>query len=152
MKKAESAEEIAKFSQSVSCQQGIALRCSFSLGMFIPELESSVRNSDPAAYRMWHWECGAAGQLLYLEAEARGLKATGMGCFTDDSTLLHLGKVHETGASLYHFAIGVPIQGDERYKAYNYESSFGEMAVDEMDAVDRASALAKQKKQGIKSK
>ena len=49
------------------------------------------------------------GQVLYLEAEAAGIRATGIGCFFDD-------PVHEIVAmkglslqSLYHFTIGGPV-------------------------------------------
>ena len=30
------------------------------------------------------WETGVIGQVLYLEAEAAGVRATGIGCFFDD--------------------------------------------------------------------
>lgn len=138
----EGAEESAKLSQSVSCQQGIALHCAFSLGMFIPNFESAVRDSNPSCYRLWHWEAGAVGQLLYLEAEARKLKATGMGCFTDDQTLADLGKVSETGASLYHFAIGAAMLGEDRYQPYNYEIPFGTLAAVEMEESEKPRPVA----------
>ena len=56
------------------------------------------------------WEAGLLGQVLYLEAEAAGVRATGIGCFFDD-------PVHEIVAinglslqSLYHFTIGGPVE------------------------------------------
>jgi hypothetical protein len=148
VRKGESEEEIAKLSQAASCQQGIALHCSFSLGMFIPDFEEKVKNSLPACYRLWHWEAGAVGQLLYLEAEARGLKATGMGCFTDEVTLQHLGQISSSGASVYHFSIGVPLPGDDRYQPYAYETPFGRTAVLELEESDKPT---KPQKEGKKS-
>ncbi|MDH3347280.1 MAG: hypothetical protein OEM02_04155 [Desulfobulbaceae bacterium] len=34
--------------------------------------------------RLLTWECGLIGQLLYLEAEATEIRATGIGCYFDD--------------------------------------------------------------------
>ncbi len=31
-----------------------------------------------------HWETGMIGQVLYLQAEAAGVRATGIGCYFDD--------------------------------------------------------------------
>ena len=67
---------------SVSCQQSIAGDGAFSLGMiarFREELETA-----PYRYRHLFWETGMIGQVLYLEAEAQGVRATGIGCFFDD--------------------------------------------------------------------
>ena len=36
-------------------------------------------------YRRLFWECGLIGQVLYLEAEAAGVRGTGIGCFYDDA-------------------------------------------------------------------
>jgi hypothetical protein len=36
------------------------------------------------AYRRLCWETGLIGQVLYLEAEAAGVRSTGMGCYFDD--------------------------------------------------------------------
>lgn len=35
-------------------------------------------------YPRLYWECGVLGQLLYLEAHAIGISATGIGCYFDD--------------------------------------------------------------------
>jgi hypothetical protein len=35
-------------------------------------------------YRHLFWETGMIGQVLYLEAEAQGVSATGIGSFFDD--------------------------------------------------------------------
>ena len=46
------------------------------------------------------------GQVLYLEAQAAGVRATGIGCFYDD--LIHelLGISDRGLQSIYHFAVG----------------------------------------------
>ena len=46
--------------------------------------EASLRERGEWFYRRLFWECGLIGQVLYLEAEAAGARATGIGCFYDD--------------------------------------------------------------------
>ena len=53
------------------------------------------------------------GQVLYLEAEAVGLRGTGIGCFFDDGMHSLLGLKHRRYQSLYHFTVGGPLE-DER--------------------------------------
>jgi hypothetical protein len=50
------------------------------------------------------------GQILYLEAEAAGVRATGIGCFFDDPTHHLLGIVDHGSQSLYHFTVGGPVE------------------------------------------
>ncbi|MBM3779604.1 MAG: SagB/ThcOx family dehydrogenase [Acidimicrobiia bacterium] len=61
-------------------------------------------------YRHLFWECGMVGQQLYLEAEAAGARATGIGCFYDDPTHDLLGLRDHAWQSLYHFSIGMPVE------------------------------------------
>ncbi len=61
-------------------------------------------------YRRLFWEAGVLGQVLYLEAEAAGLRGTGIGCFFDDAVHQALGLTDERWQSLYHFTIGGPIE------------------------------------------
>jgi len=60
-------------------------------------------------YRRLHWECGWIGQLLYLEAEALGVRATGIGCFFDDVVHELLGQRDAALQDLYHFTVGGPV-------------------------------------------
>ena len=46
------------------------------------------------------------GHVLYLEAEAAGIRATGIGCFFDDEMHALLGIEHHSWQSLYHFTVG----------------------------------------------
>jgi hypothetical protein len=57
-------------------------------------------------YRRLFWEAGAIGQVLYLEAEAAGVRATGIGCFFDDPVHQVFGLRSLEFQSLYHFTVG----------------------------------------------
>jgi hypothetical protein len=89
----------------VSCHQDIAGDSAFSLGM-IAEFESSLRHYGPWFYRRLFWETGIIGQVLYLEAEATGVRATGIGCFFDDPVHQVMGYNDALFQSLYHFTTG----------------------------------------------
>jgi hypothetical protein len=56
------------------------------------------------------WEAGLLGQILYLEAEAAGVRATGIGCFFDDPVHEIVAVKGLTLQSLYHFTIGGPVE------------------------------------------
>ena len=51
--------------------------------------------------------------MLYLEAEAAGVRGTGIGCFFDDPVHQLFGLVGQRYQSVYHFTVGTPIT-DER--------------------------------------
>lgn len=89
----------------LSCGQDIAGESAFSLGM-IAEFESSLQRYGPWFYRRLFWETGVIGQVLYLEAEAAGVRATGIGCFFDDPVHQVMGFNDATFQSLYHFTTG----------------------------------------------
>ena len=98
-----------KLATQVSCHQDIAADSAFSFGM-LAEFEGRLREGGAWWYPRLFWESGLLGQVLYLEAEAAGVRATGIGCFFDD-------PVHEIVAmkglnlqSLYHFTIGGPVE------------------------------------------
>ena len=89
---------------SISCHQDIAGDSAFSLGM-IAKFRENIEK-EPWLYRRLFWETGMIGQVLYLEAEAHGLRGTGMGCFFDDMMHRLLGLNDDSYQSLYHFTIG----------------------------------------------
>jgi len=95
----------------LSCQQAIASDGCFSLGM-IAEFEGSLAEYEAWFYPRLFWECGAIGQVLYLTAEAAGVRGTGIGCFFDDPVHSVLGLDLETLTyqSLYHFTVGGPVE------------------------------------------
>jgi SagB-type dehydrogenase family enzyme len=96
----------------ISCGQDIAADGCFSLGM-LAEFERPLTEHGAWIYPRLFWECGMIGQVLYLEAEAAGLRGTGIGCFFDDGMHNLLGLSDRTYQSLYHFTVGGPLE-DER--------------------------------------
>jgi hypothetical protein len=93
----------------LSCNQDIAADGFFSLGM-IAEFDPSLRELGTSFYRHLFWEAGFVGQVLYLEAEAAGARATGIGCFFDDPVHEVLGIADHSFQSLYHFTVGIPVE------------------------------------------
>jgi SagB-type dehydrogenase family enzyme len=89
----------------VSCHQAIAGEGAFSLGM-IAEYQETLVAHGPSFYRRLFWEAGAIGQVLYLEAEAAGVRSTGIGCFFDDPVHQTFGLKGLAFQSLYHFTVG----------------------------------------------
>lgn len=89
----------------VSCRQEIAGEGAFSLGM-IAEYQASLVAHGPSFYRRLFREAGAIGQVLYLEAEAAGVRSTGIGCFFDDPVHQVFGLKDLAFQSLYHFTVG----------------------------------------------
>ena len=90
---------------AISCHQPIAGDGAFSLGM-LAEFERSIEEHGAWFYPRLFWETGAVGQVLYLEAEALGLRSTGIGCFFDDPVHSLLGLRGKLLQSLYHFTVG----------------------------------------------
>jgi SagB-type dehydrogenase family enzyme len=97
---------------SVSCGQDIAGMGAFSLGM-LAQFAGPLAEHGPWIYRRLFWETGAIGQVLYLEAEAAGIRATGIGCFFDDPVHQLFGIKDHQFQSLYHFTLGGPVE-DQR--------------------------------------
>jgi SagB-type dehydrogenase family enzyme len=97
---------------TVSCGQGIAGDGAFSLGM-IAEYRNSLAVYGASFYRNLFWEAGLVGQVLYLEAEEAGIRATGIGCYFDDPVHEVFGIASRDWQSLYHFTVGGPV-ADER--------------------------------------
>jgi SagB-type dehydrogenase family enzyme len=95
--------------RQLSCQQAIASDGCFSLGM-VARFEKPLARFGPWFYRRLYWECGLIGQVLYLEAEAAGVRGTGIGCFFDDSVHELLGLDGLSYQSLYHFTVGHPVE------------------------------------------
>jgi SagB-type dehydrogenase family enzyme len=97
-----------RIARQLSCAQDIAADGCFSLGM-LAEFDGALSASGPSAYRRLFWEAGAIGQTLYLEAEAAGVRGTGIGCFFDDGVHELLGITDHRLQSLYHFTVGIPV-------------------------------------------
>jgi nitroreductase family protein len=89
----------------VSCRQDIAGDGAFSLGM-LAEYRSALVENGAWFYRRLFWEAGLIGQVLYLEAEAAGVRSTGIGCYFDDPVHQVFGLRDLELQSLYHFTVG----------------------------------------------
>mgnify|MGYP001283422714 CR=1 FL=1 len=92
-----------------SCNQDIAADGVFATAM-LAEYREPLHALGPWMYRRLHWEAGAIGQVLYLEAEASGIRGTGIGCFFDDATHRVFGLHGDQFQVLYHFTMGGPVQ------------------------------------------
>jgi len=92
----------------VSCHQEIASDGCFALAM-LAELDAPLAEHGAWLYKRLFWETGAIGQVLYLEAEAAAIRATGIGCFFDDVMHQILGIQDRRLQSLYHFTVGAPV-------------------------------------------
>ncbi len=93
--------------RTLSCHQDIASSSYFSLGM-LADFDLSLETRGACAYPELFWEAGLVGQVLYLQAEAAGIRGTGIGCFFDDAVHETLGLTDSRYQSLYHFTVGLP--------------------------------------------
>lgn len=97
--------------RTVSCQQAIASDGAFAVGL-LAEFDAALAAGGARAYPRLFRESGLVGQVLYLEAEAAGLRGTGIGCFFDDMMHALMGITDTTWQSLYHFTLGGPVEDD----------------------------------------
>ena len=95
--------------RQLSCGQAIAADGAFSLGM-IARFDHAMFETGPGVYPRLFWESGLIGPMLYLEAEAVGIRGTGIGCFFDDEVHRVLGIDDHTWQSLYHFTVGGAVE------------------------------------------
>lgn len=102
-------ETLYDFAAQLSCSQRKAADACFTACM-LSEFEEPLKMLGPWMYPYLFWECGVLGQLLYLEAEARGFRGCGIGCFFDDPLHEALGLEGLEYQDLYHFAVGSPLQ------------------------------------------
>jgi len=101
-------QELQRTARALSCHQDIASTSAFSLGM-LGEFDAATGDGDGHGYRELLREAGLVGQVLYLEAEAAGVRGTGIGCFFDDPVHQTFGLAGSRWQSVYHFTVGTPI-------------------------------------------
>lgn len=101
--------DMRRAARTVSCHQEIASDGVFAAAM-LAAFDETLERGGAAMYPRMHWEAGMIGQVLYLEAEAAGVRATGIGCYFDDACHELLGITGETWQSLYHFTIGGAVE------------------------------------------
>jgi SagB-type dehydrogenase family enzyme len=109
------------FARFASCRQEIASDSAFALAM-LADLGPAL-DTGSWWYRWLHWEAGLLGQVLYLEAEALGLRATGIGCFFDDVVHETLGLVDDRFRDLYHFTVGGALEDDRLLTRPGYDEA-----------------------------
>ncbi len=102
-------EELHDFIAQLSCSQRKAADACFTACM-LSEFEEPLNKFGSWMYPHLFWECGFLGQLLYLEAETKGMKGCGIGCFFDDPLHEAIGLKGLEYQDLYHFAVGYPLQ------------------------------------------
>lgn len=108
---------------TASCGQNIAGDGAFSMAM-IADYKDSLAMYGRGFYRNLFWEAGMVGQVLYLEAEEAGIRATGIGCYFDDPVHAAFGIEAREWQSFYHFTVGGPVE-DSRLMtlpAYDFEA------------------------------
>lgn len=54
----------------------------------LARMEPTLREKNVWMYPRLFWETGVLGQVLYLEAHAIGISATGIGCFFDNPGMI----------------------------------------------------------------
>lgn len=113
--------DVRGIARRLSCGQDIAADGCFSLGM-IAEFAGPLDEHGAWFYPRLFWECGMIGQVLYLEAEAAGVRGTGIGCFFDDGVHDLLGLGDPQFQSLYHFTVGGPVDDSRLTTLPAYES------------------------------
>jgi SagB-type dehydrogenase family enzyme len=101
--------------RQLACLQDIAGDSAFALGMLADF--RTLRELGAHWYRYLYWEAGVLGQCLYLDAEALGLRGTGIGCYFDDPFHELLGLEAEDWQVLYMFTLGEPLE-DHRLESY----------------------------------
>ncbi|MBN2307777.1 MAG: hypothetical protein JXR94_02330 [Candidatus Hydrogenedentes bacterium] len=89
----------------LSCGQEIAGGGVFCLAM-LARFEEPIAQHGAWYYRRLFWEAGMLGQVLYLEAEAAGLRGTGIGCFFDDDVHSALALKGRRYQCIYLFTVG----------------------------------------------
>ncbi len=107
------AGDLRATARAVSCHQDIAADGAFTLGM-VAQFGDVLRVRGAWWYRRLFWEAGVLGQALYLEAEAAGVRGTGIGCYLDDAIHELLGLSSDRFQSLYHFSVGGPVHDPRR--------------------------------------
>ena len=93
---------------ALSCNQQLAGNGAFCVAM-LARFGPSLLHW-PWVYPQLFQECGQVGQALYIEAEAQGLRGTGIGCYFDDPLHELLGLDGDHWQSMYHFTVGLPLE------------------------------------------
>lgn len=108
--------------RTIACHQEIASDGVFATAM-LAAFDAALASGGAPIYRRLFWETGLIGQVLYLEAEAAGLRATGIGCFFDDALHALAGIGDRSWQSLYHFTAGGALEDPRLETGETYSRS-----------------------------
>ncbi|KAK8939975.1 hypothetical protein KSP40_PGU015603 [Platanthera guangdongensis] len=98
------AGDCKELAEELSCHQDIAADGCFSLGM-VARFEPVLLEKNAFMYPRLFWETGVLGQMLYLEAHAVGISATGIGCYFDDDAAAAALTPFTRGVSDLHWTL-----------------------------------------------
>ena len=76
----------------------------------IADYEEPLQTRGAWIYRRLFWETGMIGQVLYLEAEAAGIRSSEIGCFFDNPVHDLIGFKDRKYQSLHLFTVGGPVE------------------------------------------
>ena len=110
-----SAGDVRAATAAAACHQAIAGDAAFVVA-FLADMGAVFEPPSPYMYPRLFWQAGALGQRLYLAATARGLGASGIGCFFDDAVHAFLSLEDQRFQALYLVAVGAALP-DERLLA-----------------------------------
>jgi SagB-type dehydrogenase family enzyme len=98
-------DDLSDTATEICCRQEIAGKGVFCAAM-LADWTLATANRGGWFYRGLLWEAGMIGQMLYLEAEAAGLRGTGIGCYFDDAVHQLLGLHDARFQCMYYFTVG----------------------------------------------
>lgn len=96
--------------RTLCCHQALASDATAAFA-FLAEFDTVV-DATPWRYRELLQEAGLLGQVLYLQAEAEGMRGTGIGCFFDDALHDLLGLRDTRFQAVYAFTVGHALTDD----------------------------------------
>jgi len=99
--------DFSNASKFINCTQDLGKQSSVSFS-FVADFEKITKNYH---YKLTLQEAGMVGHIIYLEAEAKGIRGCGIGCFFDD--LINDEILNGKLQAVYNFTVGVPLI-DER--------------------------------------
>ena len=113
--------EFGATARLLSCTQAIAQDACVAW-IFLAD-RGNPAEEQPWHYRDVHQEAGLMGQVLYLQAEAHGLRGTGIGCFFDDEVHTMLGLQDGRFQVVYHFSVGLPLTDPRIQDSAGYDDA-----------------------------
>ena len=107
-----SAGDVRAATAAAACHQAIAGDAAFVIAFLADMGAAFSEPPSPYMYPRLFWQAGALGQRLYLAATARGLGASGIGCFFDDAVHAFLSLEDQRFQALYLVAVGAALPDD----------------------------------------